>query len=286
MSPCPLLTGMDVSEPLSITNWCGCITSSTDLIIPSDMSTATIEVEIVDDFIPELDETFSLELTSVELLNVTRDVTEFPSLGSPTVVVISIAASDSPFGSISLTQALYNAVEGSTVTVTLERTGGALGVSTVSYATVNGAAVSGQDYSASAGTMVFLQGQTVVQVPVSITDDDTPEVVEDFRFVLLDVSPGAIGNITMTTILIEASDSPFGIIGFQSDRVMSGVSIANPTVSPEVVSLTVVRMGGLLGSTDISWNVTGPGGSELPSSDISPSTLAGVLTLSNGQRYV
>lgn len=90
----------------------------------------------------------------------------------------------------------------------------------------------------------------------------------------------------MATVFIAASDSPFGVVGFNMDVVNGGVTIPNPTQTPAIVILLVTRMGGTLGSTDISWNVTGPGSNGVPSSDIAASTIRGTLTLTDGQRYV
>ena len=255
------------------------------MTIPSEMSTATLTIDIVDDTIPELDEIFSILLTSVELTDSVEDTTVPPTLGANTMVQITILASDNPFGSISLAQERYSVAEGNTIAISLVRVGGTLGVSTVTYATVNGRAQSPQDYTDSSGTVVFAQGQVIADVHVSTIDDVEPEVVEDFGFVLLEVNVGSLGNITMATILIEASDSPFGAVGFSLTDVNSGVSIANPTQSPASVSLLITRVGGTIGSTDITWNVTGPGSSGLPSADISPSSIRGVLTMTDGQRY-
>ncbi len=262
--------------------WCHFFLSA--LVIPSEASTASFMVETIDDTLPELDETFTISLTSVELLDNAEGTTVPPSLGSNTQVVITIEASDDPFGSISIAQNTYNVNEGNTVAISLVRMGGTLGVVTVSYATINGRAMAPGDYAVTSGTIVFAQEQTTAEILVPTVDDDDPEIVEDFGFNLLSVSGGSLGNITRATVFIAASDSPFGVVGFNSDQVTRGITIPNPTQFSVTVTLLVTRMGGKVGSTDINWNVTGPGNSGVPSSDITASSIRGTLTLTDGQR--
>lgn len=256
----------------------------TAVMIPSEMSSATITVGITDDILPELDETFTISLTSVELLDTSDALTIPPSLGSNTQVDITIQASDDPFGSISISQEMYTVEEGNTLTIELVRVGGTVGVVTVAYATVSGRARSPDDYVDTIGSIVFAQGQTSAQIFIPIVDDVVSEIVEDFGFELQSATGGALGNVTRATIFIAASDSPFGVVGFESSVVTSGITVPNPTAFPLTVSLTVNRAGGAIGNTDITWIVTGPGVGEVPTADINAESITGTLTLADGQR--
>lgn len=256
----------------------------TAVMIPSEVTFAVIVVAIIDDILPELDETFTISLTSVELLDTSDELTIPPSLGSTTEVAITIQASDDPFGSISISQALYTVEEGNTLTLELVRVGGTLGVVTVTYATVSGRARSPNDYTDTSGSIVFAQGRTTVQVFVPTVDDQESELVEDFGFELQSVTGGSLGNVTRATIFIAASDSPFGVVGFDMDSVNSGVTLLNPTAFPSTVTLTVTRTGGTIGSTDISWTVSGPEVGGVPTADIAAESITGTLTLADGQR--
>ena len=246
------------------------------------MSTGAIVIDIVDDILPELDESFFVHLTSVELLDSLEEGSDLPTLGTRSDIQVTILASDYPFGNISLVRDLYNIVEGATISISLMRVGGSLGAVIVSYTTTNGTAVSPGDYTGMTGTIVLTQGQTTAEILVATHDDDDSEIVEDFSFILLGVTRGFLGNITRATVLIEASDSPFGVVGFLED---AGVTIDNPTQSPRVVSLTLHRSGPTLGSIDITWNITGLNG-VVPFADIAPNSLGGSLTLVDGQRCV
>ena len=254
------------------------------MVIPSEMSTGLIEVDIIEDTVPELDETFTLRLTSIDLLDSTEEVTILPTLGTNTEVSITILASDDPFGSVSISQDSFNLIEGETLTIPLIRVGGTVGVVTVSYATLSGRAVSPDDYAATTGNIVFASGETTAQVLVTSVDDDLPEIVENFEFILFGVTGGSLGNITRALVLIGASDSPFGVVGFNSSVVGSGISIANPIQSPALLSVTVTRMGGTTGNTDITWSVESQADGQVTSSDIA--LTSGTLSLVDGQRYV
>ena len=252
------------------------------VVVPPEMSSALVMVDIIDDDIPELAETFFISLTSVEVLGDADNTTLPPTLGTNTRVEITIPASDDPFGSISISEDSFTINEGDTLRVPLVRVGGMLGVVTVSYATAGGRAVAPDDYTETAGNIVFASQQARAEIFVPIVDDQLPEIVENFVFSLLSVTGGSLGNITRATILIAASDSPFGVVGFASEMVSAGVRIPNPITSPVSVALTVSRMGGTMGSSDIRWAVVGPGDSGTPSADIA--TSSGVLSLTDGQR--
>ena len=65
-------------------------------------------------------------------------------------------------------------------------------VVTVDYATANGSAVAGSDYTATNGTLTFAAGETVKTVTVAITDDSTTEGFERFFLDLKNPSGAAI----------------------------------------------------------------------------------------------
>ena len=70
------------------------------------------------------------------------------------------------------------------MTVTVVRNGGAAGSLTVDYATTDGTAVAGQDYTATSGTLTFSGGETTRTFQIPITDDATTETDETFTVVL------------------------------------------------------------------------------------------------------
>ena len=55
---------------------------------------------------------------------------------------------------------------------------------TLNYATSNGTALAGQDYTSTSGTLTFLAGQTVAAVKVPVLGDRTIETAEEFSLVV------------------------------------------------------------------------------------------------------
>ena len=57
------------------------------------------------------------------------------------------------------------------LTVTVLRTGGTAGNLTVDYATADGTAIAGQDYTSTSGTLTFSAGETSKTIQIPILDD-------------------------------------------------------------------------------------------------------------------
>ena len=272
---------------------------SADIIIPDNVATVSIDVTVIDDIFPEIDETFSILLDSVELsedINGGRDfefpgdpslIDLIPTLGTNTQLDFTISANDDPFGSISLSSSLFEVTEGETAVIRLVRSGGDFGTVTVGYTTMDGTAMSSGgniDFVRAEGIVIFAPGQTSAEIMIPIIDDTVPEIQENFIVSILQGSTATLGAITTATVIIDTNDDPFGVVGFQPGDV-AGITLGNPdeAVGFVTVSLTVVREGGSIGRTDISWEVVGPfpGMERL---DLTLSSIRGTLTLSSGQR--
>lgn len=64
--------------------------------------------------------------------------------------------------------------------------------------------------------MTFLEGESIKPVAISVIDDFTPELEEDFTIQLLQDSAtgGAqVGEQVMCRVTIEKSDHPYGLLG-------------------------------------------------------------------------
>lgn len=68
------------------------------IVLQDGQTTGLIQLPIINDNIPELDEQFFLTLVDAEVVNSTTDVTDSPLLGSLLKASIVIAASDNAFG--------------------------------------------------------------------------------------------------------------------------------------------------------------------------------------------
>ncbi len=79
---------------------------------------------------------------------------------------------------------------------------------TVQYATRNGTATAGTDYSAKSGTITFAPGQTRKTIDVSITGDSTFEADEDFFVDLLNVVGATLGKTKATGKITNDDSQP------------------------------------------------------------------------------
>jgi hypothetical protein len=111
--------------------------------------------------------------------------------------------------------AIGNAVpvtEGGTLTYTVTKTAGAAtGSFSVSYATANGTATSGSDFTPASGTLTFAPGETAKQITVQTTPDT---LVEGNETVLVNLT-APTGGATITTAqgsgTINDDDASFAI---------------------------------------------------------------------------
>ncbi len=92
--------------------------------------------------------------------------------------------------------------------LTVLRKGGSTGNLTVEFATADGTAIAGQDYTSTSGTLTFSNGETSKSFPVQITDDATAEANETFTVLIRNASSlEAVGAVPNLSVIIEDSDS-------------------------------------------------------------------------------
>ena len=78
-----------------------------------------------------------------------------------------------------------------TVSLTVNRTGGSSGAVSVAFATANGTATAGADYTATSGILNFADGETSMTITVPILDDTLDEPDETFTVTLSNPTGGA-----------------------------------------------------------------------------------------------
>jgi parallel beta-helix repeat protein len=91
------------------------------------------------------------------------------------------------------------------VTVTVLRQGGSSGNLTIDYATVDGTAKAGHDYTAASGTLTFSGGETSKSFQIPITDDAVTEPDETFT-VTLSNPPSLEALGTPNTLVVTIQD--------------------------------------------------------------------------------
>ena len=110
-------------------------------------------------------------------------------------------------GTLQLTATSYDATEGTIVNIFVVRSGGSDGIASVDYATADGDAVGGSDYTAASGTLTWSDGLSGNQtISIAITDDDTVELSESFTVTLSNVSVATLGANSSATVNIIDND--------------------------------------------------------------------------------
>jgi hypothetical protein len=130
-------------------------------------------------------------------------------------------------GAFAFSSAAYNVNEGtSTATITVTRIGGSSGAVSVNYATSNGTATAGNDYTASSGVLNFAAGETTKSFTIPITNDATVEGSETINLALSNPTNGAtLGSQNTALLTIQDDDvavpPPTG--SFTKVNVASGI---------------------------------------------------------------
>lgn len=163
-----------------------------------------------------------------------------------------------------------------TVTITATRAGGSTGAASVNYATSNGTATAGSDYTATSGTLNWVDGESADKTfNVSITNDVAVEGNEDFNVTLSGASGASLGAPSSATVTIVDDDvaSP-GTLQFSSSTYSVNENGAS-------VTITVTRTGGSSGAVGVSYstsNGTATAGSDYTSTSGSLSWADGDTT--------
>ncbi|HXU33155.1 MAG TPA: Calx-beta domain-containing protein, partial [Thermoanaerobaculia bacterium] len=189
---------------------------------------------------------------------------------------ITVTGATAP-GSLQFTAGTFSVGEaGGPASITISRTGGTDGAVSVQYATSNGTATAGSDYTAASGTLSWTDGDGANKsFPVPITNDAADEPNETVELTLSNPGGGAsLGARTTATLTITDDDLPAsaGSIAFG----MATFSVAESGAS---ATIPVVRSGGTNGAVSVAFataNGTATGGP-----DYAP--INGVLTWANGE---
>lgn len=133
-------------------------------------------------------------------------------LGGPLSASGSVGITVLDAGTLQLSAATYSVAEevaAGFAAVTVTRTGGSAGTVTINYATSNGTATAGADYTAASGTLTFLNGETSKTFNVPILDDVLDEADETVNLTLSGPTGSADLGATNTAVLtIVDNDAP------------------------------------------------------------------------------
>ncbi|MFY9224323.1 MAG: Calx-beta domain-containing protein [Blastocatellia bacterium] len=237
-------------------------TSGTLTFLNSETS-KTFSVPVIDDVLVEGNETLSLTLS-----NPTGGAT----LGSPSTAVLTIVDNDNA-GSLQFSSATYSVMEnGANATITVTRANGSSGTVTVNYATSDATATAGSDYTATSGTLTFLNGETSKTFSVAVIDDVLAEGNETVNLGLSNPTGGASLGTPNTAVLTIVNVPKPGSLQFSSATYSVMENGASATI-------TVTRTNGNEGTVMVNYatsDATATAGSDYTAT-------SGTLSFANGE---
>jgi hypothetical protein len=196
------------------------------------------------------------------------------ALSSGATAELSIVDDDNPTESVQFSDTAYSVNEAdgtATITVTLSH---ALGVqTTVHYATSDGTATAGSDYTATSGDLTFAAGETQKTFNVSILNPATPDPEDPETVTVTLTSPGTslvLGDPSTATLTINDDDPP-GLLDFKSLSYSA-------SETGGVATITVERVGGVGGPVAVDYTTSD--GTATAGSDYTATS--GTLTWASG----
>jgi hypothetical protein len=142
---------------------------------------------------------------------------------------------------------LSNAVGATVVKDTVRRAAGTAAGASVAYATADGSAHGGVDYTPVSGVLVFASGETTKTVTVPIHADSTVHPDRAFSLTLSDPGGGAVLGAQTTAVVAIHDDNLGGSVQFTSPTL-------DVSESAGYVILTVSRTGGAASGAAVAYH--------------------------------
>ena len=169
--------------------------ASGTLTFDANETSKTVSVATVDDDDDEGNETFTLTLSSPA----------GATLGDGTATGTIVDDDEPPTPTVSVADA--SASEGSAVEFTVSLSAASSSQVTVAYATSDGTAESGTDFTAASGTLTFAPNETEQTVSVATVDDDDDEENETFTLTLSGPTNATLGDGTATGTILDDDEA-------------------------------------------------------------------------------
>jgi hypothetical protein len=206
--------------------------AATSATIAAGSTSVLVRTPITDDLLDEAAETFTLTATRTA-----GPTTNASALGTATI------ADDDATPSLSIDSVTVNEAAGTaTFTVTLSAPSGQ--AVSVSYATSDGSAAAGSDYTAASGTLNFAAGVVSQTIVVPITNDATFELSETFAVTLSAPTSATIATPTGTGTILD-NDTPTlavsnaSVTEGTSTHAVFAITLSNPSTQATTVNLAL-----------------------------------------------
>ena len=248
-------------------------TPDTTLTLPPGQNQLSEPITINNDDVYERSET-----VTVQLVAVSDNIQIEPTFNTKTLIILD--NDDPPVLSFEDPTIIVNEDAGPAV-LTVNKTGATQLTATVDYATVPGGspAKEGKDYTATAGTLTFLPGDTSKAITIPILDDN---VYEGFERIYVELTNPYRADVP------EIPDPYRAVADIQSDDPVPTASMANVTANERAGTMTVTLRLSHPSSQDIQYiandsSVTGTATRDEDYVDFIPGAQA-YITVSAGQQ--
>jgi Ca2+-binding RTX toxin-like protein len=207
-------------------------------------TTATVTIDPTGDTVFEADETIALTLASGAGY----------SIGTTTAATGTIINDDIPPAISIADTTIIEGINGnptqSLITVSLNKASSQ--AISVNYATSNGTAIAGTDYTATTGTLTFAAGQTSRTIAVPILNDNLNEVNETFKINLTTPTNATISDNQATITLTDtiATSITTTLPALVENLTLTGTSAINVTGNAGANVLTANSANNILAGLD------------------------------------
>jgi surface-anchored protein len=145
---------------------------------------------------------------------------------------ITIYFSVMSVGQLQFDASSYSVNEGAgTASINVVRVGGSDGRIAVNYATSNGTATAGSDYTSTTGSLEFLDGEITKSITIPILDDLTDEPNETVNLAL-----NTAGPLNINEYLIDIEGDANGLLGSITTALLTIVDNDEPANTPPTIS--------------------------------------------------
>jgi len=170
------------------------------------------------------------------------------------------------------------------LTLTVVRKGGSAGSLSIDYATIDGTAIAGQDYTATSGTLNFNNGETSKSIQIPILDDAVTEPAENFTVVLHNgPSLESLGVPNTLTVTVQ-DHSTVPVISMSSPAIVEGNT--GSTTELSFAFILSAQTGRLVSANYATTNLSAFGSASCGNQGTDYEAISGTLTFQPGNTSV
>ena len=175
-------------------------------------------------------------------------------ISSPGTIIVTITgAGTADAGTVQLSAVTYSVTQGTAgLTVTVNRTGGSFGTASVAYATNDGTAVAGTDYTATSGTLEWANNDATSKTfTVPVSDATAFSGSKVFNITLSGVTGASLGTPSAATATIVGSGSSQPVGSLQLSEATYSINQGAGTLT-----VSVNRTGGSNGTASVAYGTS------------------------------